>query len=57
MKLCKSRGIIDGSVHEFIGEKLITSDRIIEIDHQIKHIPLSGHGIVYEMVILNILLW
>ncbi|CAJ0641364.1 13212_t:CDS:2, partial [Entrophospora sp. SA101] len=40
----------DGSIHKSIEEKLITTDKIIEISHQIKNSTLGGHGVVGEMV-------
>ncbi|CAH1764378.1 15150_t:CDS:10, partial [Entrophospora sp. SA101] len=48
-KLRKSRGVIDGSIYKYIEKKLITTDKIIEIDHPMKKFPLGGHGIVGEM--------
>nr|CAG8457233.1 9944_t:CDS:2 [Entrophospora candida] len=48
VKLCQSHDIIDG-IHEFIGEKLTTSDEIIEISHRTKNFPLGGIGIAGEM--------
>nr|CAG8457208.1 9943_t:CDS:2 [Entrophospora candida] len=47
-KLCKSRGM-NMSCCESIEEKLTNSDKIIEINHQAKKFPLSGHGMAEPM--------
>nr|CAG8568863.1 10854_t:CDS:2 [Entrophospora candida] len=49
LKLRESRGILVGSFYKYIEKKLITTDKIIEINHQMKKFPLGGHGIIGEM--------